>query len=724
MNIELPWDGRPFTTPVLAIDTETVMVDLDREVPDLVVMSVSDGDRTVLVFPDQVCQFLSTHYNREWVFWNIGFDFWVLRKIAARETRWDLVTALDDKVDEPLVYGPIHDGMLLEQLVRLGEGRDKDTWFGGKSLAKATQEYLGAHLITDKETVRTSFTLDMAANWQTVDRSFWEYAAQDALVTARIWPLLVDRALLVNASLPSTVRPPAQVALEAGLLSETIQVKAAIALAQITRNGIKLDRQTVGERVAEYTQTCMGALETLKTILPGVCKVTKKGKELFTEKTGMPQFHMSLIRDRLTMTAAINGIEPPLTFKTHEVKLTADWWAEFRGLDPFIDAWVTFAEAVKTLQLLKSLEGRDEVHPSYRTMVTTGRTSATRPNIQQVPRDGWFRSLFVARPGHRLTAVDYSFIELRTLAQDIEYHNGRSTLADVIRSGIDPHEHTAALAMGMGLDEFRALKASDPKLYKARRQAAKAVNFGIPGGLGKAKLRIYAKQNYGVDLSVDQAQELRNTLISKVYPELTGWLDDGLATRFALSLGVAESTVRHELRLRDKEYGDPVDHPIARVIAGHRHRHDGQLFSQFYLEDIWVSLANLSERSQLPQWVEAAIRERRGSPELLSYLIVIPSVTLTGRVRADTEYGEYRNTKFQGLASDGAKLALWNLTRAGYRIVAFIHDEILIESPLTQEESSVEREVQRIMSQSFRSIHPTGVPVDTACVSGERWEKA
>jgi hypothetical protein len=39
------------------------------------------------------------------------------------------------------------------------------------------------------------------------------------------------------------------------------------------------------------------------------------------------------------------------------------------------------------------------------------------------------------------------------------------------------------------------------------------------------------------------------------------------------------------------------------------------------------------------------------------------------------------NTPFSGLAADGAKLALWNLTHVGFRVVAFVHDEIVLEIP-------------------------------------------
>ena len=56
-------------------------------------------------------------------------------------------------------------------------------------------------------------------------------------------------------------------------------------------------------------------------------------------------------------------------------------------------------------------------------------------------------------------------------------------------------------------------------------------------------------------------------------------------------------------------------------------------------------------------------------------------VTLTGRIRGGVSYSQCRNTPFQGLAADGAKLGLWRLIREGYRVIAFVHDEVLVELP-------------------------------------------
>ena len=62
---------------------------------------------------------------------------------------------------------------------------------------------------------------------------------------------------------------------------------------------------------------------------------------------------------------------------------------------------------------------------------------------------------------------------------------GTSILADVIRAGVDPHCHTAAMFAGISPEAFLRLKSSKHARKRERfatlRQGAKAINFGIPG---------------------------------------------------------------------------------------------------------------------------------------------------------------------------------------------------------------------------------------------------
>jgi DNA polymerase-1 len=60
------------------------------------------------------------------------------------------------------------------------------------------------------------------------------------------------------------------------------------------------------------------------------------------------------------------------------------------------------------------------------------------------------------------------------------------------------------------------------EVTKQDRQLAKAVNFGLLYGMGARGFRIYARANYGVDLSEEQAQQYRAAFF-RTYPALADW---------------------------------------------------------------------------------------------------------------------------------------------------------------------------------------------------------
>jgi len=77
--------------------------------------------------------------------------------------------------------------------------------------------------------------------------------------------------------------------------------------------------------------------------------------------------------------------------------------------------------------------------------------------------------------------------------------------------------------------------------------------------------------------------------------------------------------------------------------------------------------------------------------------------TLTGRKRNNTTYCAEKNTPFQGLAADGAKLALYELDKRGFRIAGFVHDEIIVEGD--GNEASL-KEQERILIEQMRTVVP------------------
>ena len=114
------------------------------------------------------------------------------------------------------------------------------------------------------------------------------------------------------------------------------------------------------------------------------------------------------------------------------------------------------------------------IHGSFNpTGTVTGRMSASRPNLQQIPARGeegrLIRQAFIAAPGHVLIAADYSQIELRILA----HISGDEGMIAAFQSGYDFHTATAAAILSVPQEQ----------VTKEQRSRAKATSFGLVYGI-------------------------------------------------------------------------------------------------------------------------------------------------------------------------------------------------------------------------------------------------
>ena len=132
------------------------------------------------------------------------------------------------------------------------------------------------------------------------------------------------------------------------------------------------------------------------------------------------------------------------------------------------------------------------IHTTYgQAVAATGRLASQDPNLQNIPirtEEGRrIRQAFVAPPGSKLVAADYSQIELRIMA-----HLSRDEgLVRAFSGGLDVHRATAAEVFGVGVDEVSG----------DQRRSAKAINFGLIYGMsafGLARqLRVARKEAQG-----------------------------------------------------------------------------------------------------------------------------------------------------------------------------------------------------------------------------------
>jgi DNA polymerase I-like protein with 3'-5' exonuclease and polymerase domains len=102
----------------------------------------------------------------------------------------------------------------------------------------------------------------------------------------------------------------------------------------------------------------------------------------------------------------------------------------------------------------------------------------------------------------------------------------------------------------------------------------------------------------------------------------------------------------------------------------------------------------------------------------------------SGRLRLGCTFTSACNSYFQGLAADGAKAALYSVTKAqfdpdsplfGSSCLVFVHDEILIEAPIDRVHECA-LELTRIMESEFNRFVPD-CPTRAEAAAMLRWSK-
>lgn len=161
------------------------------------------------------------------------------------------------------------------------------------------------------------------------------------------------------------------------------------------------------------------------------------------------------------------------------------------------------------------------IHSNFHSFKSTGRTSSSDPNIQNIRRLPGIRECFVPRPGKVFLDADYDGLELRTLAQTCLILLGRSKLAELLNDNADPHLEVAAKVLKIPYEDALSRKKS-PEVESAR-QLGKVANFGFPGGLGLKTLVLFAK-GYDVKLTEDEAGSLKRDWLT-AFPEMRDYFD-------------------------------------------------------------------------------------------------------------------------------------------------------------------------------------------------------
>lgn len=402
------------------------------------------------------------------------------------------------------------------------------------------------------------------------------------------------------------------------------------------------------------------------------CKGTQKaisaktGKEVNCGVCGSSGYDLEGTKVPRTDKGGVGAGRDALLESGHENLMS---YARYSEQDKVLTTYVPWLE--------KGIKGPINLRPNP--LLANGRASYSDV-VQLLPRNMGVRECIVARDGYVFCSCDYSSLELVTHAQSCLWllPGVDIRLATAINAGVKVHDLLGSQMMGIDYFDFLQRRKDGNKEANNIRQAAKAANFGFPGGMGAVTL-VLAKRKEDFH---------------------TGGFK---GIRFCMLMGGEDSCgTTMVTEFKGREY-PPV---CVRCVE---------------------CAVELRE-----QWFDAW-------PENRDYFKFISKQVDTGyivqhvskRVRGGVGFCDAANGYFSGLAADGAKRALCNVAKEQYcdpasplygsRTILFAHDEILAELPKHKAHEAATR-LSEVMVASMREYTPD-VAVEAEPCLMERWYK-
>ncbi|HHJ40003.1 MAG: DNA polymerase I [Methylothermaceae bacteria B42] len=347
------------------------------------------------------------------------------------------------------------------------------------------------------------------------------YAAEDADITLRLhqmlWPKLEAEPKLKQLYLD-------------------IEIPLVPVLVRMERNGVLVDQNEL-HRLSQELAERMAAIEDQVFCIAGEAfnlASPKQIQHILYEKLGLPIL-------KKTPKGQPSTSEEVLQQLAEDYELPS-LILDYRSLSKLKSTYTD-----RLPQQIHPVTGR--VHTSYHQAVTaTGRLSSSDPNLQNIPirtEEGRrIRQAFIAPPGYRLIAADYSQIELRIMA----HLSGDESLLRAFQEGADIHRATAAEVFDVALDE----------VTPQQRRSAKAINFGLIYGMSAFGL---AKQ-LGVER--DEAQSYIQRYFER-YPGVKEYME--ATKRHAYEQGYVETLFGRRLYLPELNARNPQRRQYAERTA-------------------------------------------------------------------------------------------------------------------------------------------------------------
>jgi DNA polymerase-1 len=297
---------------------------------------------------------------------------------------------------------------------------------------------------------------------------------------------------------------------------------------------------------------------------------------------------------------------------------------------PLAQAYLQYREAAKIVstygeRFLEHVDPKTKrIHAEFHLLsVSTGRTSCTKPNLQNLPSDPKFADCLVAPAGRALIHADFSACELRVLAGLAQDPN----FLAAINSDEDFHSTVASSLFGV-----KVSKTENPHL----RQRAKAINFGIIYGMGAKGLA------RSLDIGDDEAQNILSLYFSQ-YSRVRDYLEGCVST--AKRLGYARTLLGRRLHFPDAQ-GEGADisriaknmpiqgtaAELAKLAMTRVHERLSQEFKEAYLVNMIHDELVVECRDSDNEAVSEAVKEEMMGAQEALFSQVRPDVEISRQV--------------------------------------------------------------------------------------------
>ncbi|PFW43819.1 DNA polymerase [Priestia megaterium] len=335
---------------------------------------------------------------------------------------------------------------------------------------------------------------------------------------------------------------------------------------------------------------------------------------------------------------------------------------EYRDIKKLLS---TYVEA-----LPQRVKGDNRLHGQFNQADTvTGRFASKEPNLQNLPARA--RKLVVAPEGKIIVGIDFSQIEPRLLS----HLSGDETMINAYVEGRDLYSEMAANVFKLDI-KYCLDGQYDPTGTFQPRKVIKAVLLGIMYGMGSGTL----SENIGV--TKEYAEQIIDDFYI-TYPKVKAYID-----------------ARHQLAF-EQEF-------ISTMYGRKRRFPEHNKIAKQYLSLVKKAERKLGHKPKDFIWEEKGLtyREKAAIWEVGKKYHVVNRQSV--------------NATIQGSAADVMKIAMIILYEycllMGYKMVATVHDEVLIEMPVDATREEITK-----LAEMMRTCIEVSVPMKVDPEVMERW---